>query len=104
MKDDEVSPQGDIGAHEGVLPDGRPYRLEGWFSEGYTFVTANANDSPQVMREVERAVHKGITIVPFRIEDVVPSRSMEWNPEKRCWNCYSDNYGYGVVQASYAVR
>ena len=40
--------------------------------------SASANDSPQVMREVERAVNKGVTIVPFRIEDVTPSRSIEF--------------------------
>lgn len=27
-----------------------------------------------------------------------------WNPERRCWNCYSDNYGYGVVDAYWAAR
>src|SRR5881275_1652447 len=30
----------------------------------------NANQSPQVRREVERAVSKGLTIIPCRIEDV----------------------------------
>ena len=38
--------------------------------------SASANDSPQVMREVERAVSKGIPIIPLRIEDVPPSKSM----------------------------
>jgi hypothetical protein len=40
--------------------------------------SAHANDSPQIKREVERAVHKGIPIIPMRIEDVVPSRSLEY--------------------------
>ena len=40
--------------------------------------SASANDSPQVMREVERAVSKGIPIIPFRIENVPPSKSMEF--------------------------
>lgn len=40
--------------------------------------SANANDSPQVRREVERAVSKGKIILPFRIEDVLPSRAMEY--------------------------
>lgn len=41
-------------------------------------VSANSNVSPQIRREVERAVHKGLTIIPFRIEDVVPSRALEY--------------------------
>ncbi|WP_428679320.1 toll/interleukin-1 receptor domain-containing protein [Sphingopyxis sp.] len=38
----------------------------------------HANSSPQVLREVERAVHLGLPILPFRIEDVVPERSLEY--------------------------
>lgn len=40
--------------------------------------SANANNSPQVMHEVERAVSKGIPILPLRIENVLPSKSMEY--------------------------
>ena len=39
--------------------------------------SASANASPHVLREVERAVSKGIQIVPVRIDDTEPSRSME---------------------------
>lgn len=38
----------------------------------------SANESPQIRREVERAVNKGVIIVPFRIEDVPPTRSLEY--------------------------
>src|SRR5687768_15406700 len=38
----------------------------------------HANQSPQVRREVERAVNKGVAIVPFRIEDVKPCKSLEY--------------------------
>ncbi|MFL5243116.1 MAG: toll/interleukin-1 receptor domain-containing protein [Gemmataceae bacterium] len=38
----------------------------------------NANTSQQVMREVERAVHRGMPIIPFRIEDVPASKNMEY--------------------------
>jgi tetratricopeptide (TPR) repeat protein len=38
----------------------------------------DANNSPQVRREIERAVSKEKIIVPFRIEGVVPSRAMEF--------------------------
>src|SRR5262245_47756102 len=30
------------------------------------------------MREVERAVHVGIPVVPFRIEDTAPSQALEY--------------------------
>jgi hypothetical protein len=40
--------------------------------------STNANDSPQVRREVERAVHHGLVVVPLRIENVPPSRSLEY--------------------------
>ena len=38
----------------------------------------NANASPQILREVERAVNAGIPIIPFRIEDVGPEGSLEY--------------------------
>jgi hypothetical protein len=40
--------------------------------------SANANASPQIKREVERAVNNGKPIIPFRIENVVPSKSLEY--------------------------
>lgn len=40
--------------------------------------SSNANASPQVHRELERAVSRGLTIIPFRIEDVLPSNAMEY--------------------------
>jgi hypothetical protein len=38
----------------------------------------NANASPHIKREVERAVHRGLVIVPFRIEAVLPEASLEY--------------------------
>ncbi len=40
--------------------------------------SAHANESPQVMREVERAVSRGLPIIPFRLEDVPLSKEMEY--------------------------
>jgi biotin transporter BioY len=40
--------------------------------------SARANDSPQIKREVERAVHRGLSIIPFRIEDVPMSKTLEY--------------------------
>jgi WD40 repeat protein len=38
----------------------------------------SANNSPQIRKEVERAVNKGVIVVPLRIEDVVPTESLEY--------------------------
>jgi tetratricopeptide (TPR) repeat protein len=38
----------------------------------------HANQSSQIKREVERAVHQGIPIIPLRIEDVPPTKSLEY--------------------------
>jgi hypothetical protein len=40
--------------------------------------SGSANDSKQVLREVERAINHGITVIPFRIEDIAPSGAMEY--------------------------
>jgi hypothetical protein len=40
--------------------------------------SASSNTSPQVLREIERAVHGGAAIIPFRIEDTPPSASLEY--------------------------
>jgi hypothetical protein len=40
--------------------------------------SSNANDSQQIKREVERAVSKGLPIIPLRIENVAPARSLEY--------------------------
>jgi hypothetical protein len=44
-----------------------------------------ANDSPQVRREIERAVSKEKIIVPFRIENVLPTRAMEFALSNTHW-------------------
>lgn len=38
----------------------------------------SSNHSPHVKREIERSVSHGIPILPFRVEDVVPSPSLEY--------------------------
>jgi hypothetical protein len=40
--------------------------------------SSNANESPQIKREVERAINRGIPVVPFRIENVLPTKSLEY--------------------------
>jgi hypothetical protein len=40
--------------------------------------SSHANASQQIKREVERAVNKGIPIIPVRIEDVAPTKTLEY--------------------------
>lgn len=40
--------------------------------------SSNANASMQIEREVERAVHKGINIIPLRIENAMPTKTLEY--------------------------
>jgi hypothetical protein len=41
--------------------------------------SSNANDAQQqIKREVERAVNKGIAVIPFRIENVMPTKALEY--------------------------
>src|ERR1700688_986528 len=47
--------------------------------------SASSNLSPQVRREVERAVHKQLSVLPFRIENVLPSKSLEYFLSAQHW-------------------
>jgi len=38
----------------------------------------NADASSQIKREVERAVNKSVYIIPFRVDDIPPTRSLEY--------------------------
>lgn len=40
--------------------------------------SSHANDSPEVRREIERAANTGKVILPFRVEEVRPSRALEY--------------------------
>ncbi len=40
--------------------------------------SGHANESQQIKREVERAVNRGLPIIPLRIENVVPGKSLEY--------------------------
>ena len=41
-------------------------------------LSAQSNASTHVLREVERSVHRGLAIIPFRIEDVALCRALEY--------------------------
>jgi hypothetical protein len=47
--------------------------------------SSSSNRSQQTTREVERAVHKGMPIIPFRIENIEPTESMEFLLSTRHW-------------------
>ena len=47
--------------------------------------SASANASPQVRREVERAVHRRVAVLPFRVEEVLPSSSLEYFLSSQHW-------------------
>ena len=47
--------------------------------------SASTNESVQVRREVERAVHKGLIVLPFRVEDVLPIKSLEYFLSSQHW-------------------
>jgi len=47
--------------------------------------SSNSNDSSQVRREIERAIHNNIPIYPIRIEDVQPSDAMEYYISSQHW-------------------
>jgi TIR domain len=47
--------------------------------------SSSSNESTQVRREVERAVHKQVSILPFRLENVLPSKSLEYFLSSQHW-------------------
>ncbi|MDB5756307.1 MAG: hypothetical protein JWR56_2735, partial [Massilia sp.] len=47
--------------------------------------SSHSNTSPQVRREVERAVNKGLHVLPFRIENVPLSKSLEYFISTQHW-------------------
>jgi hypothetical protein len=48
-------------------------------------LSSNSNASSQVKREVERAVNKEVVVIPFRIEDVSLSKSLEYQLSLTHW-------------------
>jgi hypothetical protein len=68
--------------------------------------SASANTSVQIHREVERAVHKNVNVVPIRIEEAVPTRTMEYFISATHWfdaiepplEDHLDRFAAGVAQ------
>jgi hypothetical protein len=47
--------------------------------------SSRSNGSPQVRREIERAIHKELSVIPFRIENVEPTKSLEYFLSAQHW-------------------
>jgi hypothetical protein len=47
--------------------------------------SSSSNKSPQVRREVERAINREMPVVPFRIEQVLPVKSLEYFLSTHHW-------------------
>lgn len=47
--------------------------------------SSHSNVSPHIKREIERAVNKGIAVIPFRIENVLPSKTLEYFISTQHW-------------------
>jgi hypothetical protein len=47
--------------------------------------SASTDVSPQVRREVERAVHRSVPVLTFRVADVMPSKSLEYFLSSQHW-------------------
>lgn len=41
-------------------------------------LSANANASPHIPKEVERAVSRGVPVIPLRVENVIPAKSLDY--------------------------
>ena len=48
-------------------------------------LSSASNKSPQVVREVGRAASKGIPIIPLRIDDIPPSKTIEFFVSSHHW-------------------
>jgi hypothetical protein len=61
--------------------------------------SSSSNSSPQVRREVERAVNKGLHILPLRIEDVPLSKSLEYFISTQHWlDAIDGEFGFHLGQ------
>jgi hypothetical protein len=67
--------------------------------------SSHANQSQQVIREVERAVNKGVPIIPFRIEAAPPSKNMEYFLGASHWlDAYTQPLERHIEELANAIR
>jgi len=67
--------------------------------------SSNSNDSSQVRREIERAIHNNIPIYPVRIEDVQPSDAMEYYISSNHWmDAFGGNFETNLDKLVAAIK
>lgn len=67
--------------------------------------SSNSNNSSQVRREIERAIHNSIPIFPVRIEDVVPSKAMEYYISSNHWmDAFGGNFKANLSKLVAAIK
>jgi len=67
--------------------------------------SSNSNDSSQVRREIERAIHNNISIYPVRIEDVQPSDAMEYYISSNHWmDAFGGNFETNLDKLVTAIK
>ena len=60
-------------------------------------LSETSNESPHVRDEAERAKHYGKRVIPFRIEDIAPSKSLEFYIATSQWiDAFGNKWGDGV--------
>ncbi len=65
----------------------------------------NANDSEQIRREVDRAMNRGIPVVPLRIEDIVPTEELEYFMGRVHWlDAFTPPFEHHLKDLAKAVR
>ena len=62
--------------------------------------SGHANESAQVRREVERAVSKGLIVLPFRVEKINPAGAMEYALSKHTGSTASPSRWSGSSNCS----
>ncbi|MDA1043724.1 MAG: TIR domain-containing protein, partial [Verrucomicrobia bacterium] len=67
-------------------------------------LSAKSNTSPHVRDEAERAKHYGKRLIPFRIEDITPSKSLEFYVATSQWiDAHGAKWGEGVDRLAAAI-
>ena len=95
-----------------ILPsaDWAEHIIEGIDAAWAVLVLLNraANRSQQVRREVERAVHKQVPVLPLRIDNVALSKSLEYFLSAQHWfdafDSRPEDHRAGVVRSLRALR
>lgn len=65
----------------------------------------SANGSPQIKREVERAVHNSVYTIPFRIDNIEPTKSLEYFISTAHWlDAYSPPLGEHLKSLTRTIK